>query len=168
RRANRPRRRWKDPRETAHARRAARWTRRGRAMASATRRTVLTGIGVLTPVGLGRAAFWEALRAGRGGVKPISHFDASALPTRIGGEIRDFDAKKFVAKDQRKQLKVMARTIQLAVAAAQIALDDGKVIKEQLDPTRFGVEFGSGLIASELEELAPAAQVSANGQAGNV
>lgn len=137
-------------------------------MTSSARRTVLTGIGALTPIGLDRGSFWESLRAGRGGIKPITRFNASALPCHIAGEITNFDAKKFVAKDQRKQLKVMARSIQLAVAAAQVAMEDGKVNKEQLDPTRFGVEFGAGLIASELEELAPAAQISANGKPGGV
>ena len=62
----------------------------------------------------------------------------------------------------------MARGIQLAVAAAQLALDDGKSTRQQLDPTRFGVEFGAGLIATELDELADAAQVSANCRPGQV
>ena len=62
----------------------------------------------------------------------------------------------------------MARTIQLAVAAAQCALDDSGVDKEKLDPTRFGVEFGAGLIATELEELGDAALASANCQPGSV
>ena len=137
-------------------------------MPSTARRAVITGIGVLSPIGLGRRPFWESLRAGRSGVRPISHFDTSTLSTRIGGQITDFDARKFVAKDQRKQLKVMSRSIQLAVAASQLALDDGGVNPAELDPTRFGVEFGAGLIASELEELGPASQVSANGQAGRV
>lgn len=132
------------------------------------RRAVFTGIGALTPIGLDRASFWTSLREGRSGVKPLTAFNASGLPLRIAGQIDGFDAKKFVDKDQRKQLKVMARTIQLAVAAAQVALNDGQVKKEQLDPTRFGVEFGAGLIASELEELAPAAQISSDGQPGKV
>jgi 3-oxoacyl-[acyl-carrier-protein] synthase II len=137
-------------------------------MASSVRRAVLSGIGVLTPIGLDRGSYWKSLQQGHSGVKPITFFDPSALPIRIGGQIADFDAKKFVAKEHRKRLKDMARSIQLAVAAAQLALDDAKVNKEQLDPTRFGVEFGAGLIASELEELAPAALISANGQPGTV
>src|SRR5262249_30500163 len=64
----------------------------------------------------------------------------------------------------RKSLKVMSRTIQLAVAASQMALLDSAVDKSGLDPTRFGLEFGAGLIASELEELGPPSQVSSNGQ----
>src|SRR5438552_9094225 len=62
----------------------------------------------------------------------------------------------------------MPRSIQLAVAASQLAMDDARIAREQLDPARFGVEFGAGLIASELEELAVAAQLSANCQPGVV
>jgi 3-oxoacyl-[acyl-carrier-protein] synthase II len=137
-------------------------------MAATSRRTVVTGIGVVTPIGLNRTAFWESLHAGRSGVKKIASFDTSGLPVHIGGEIVGFDAKNFVDKKERKSLKVMARTIQLAVAAAQLALDDGRVDKQKLDPTRFGVEFGAGLIASELPEIGVAAQISANCQPGMV
>ncbi|HYT92674.1 MAG TPA: beta-ketoacyl-[acyl-carrier-protein] synthase family protein [Gemmataceae bacterium] len=138
-------------------------------MTSTSRRTVLTGLGVITPVGLDTATFWASLRAGRSGIKPISAFDTSGLPTRIGGEIVGFEAKKYIRdpdpKKQREKgraLRVMARSIQLAVAAAQVALDDAAVEPRNLDPTRFGVEFGSGLLSTELEEIGPAAQVSAN------
>jgi 3-oxoacyl-[acyl-carrier-protein] synthase II len=130
-------------------------------MSSASRRVVFTGMGVMSPIGLTPAAFWDALRQGQSGVHTIQSFDPSTLPTRFAGEIRAFDAKNFIDKKDRKSLRMMARTIQLAVAAAQQALDDSKVDKTQLDPTRFGVIFGAGLIASELEELGPAAQLSA-------
>jgi 3-oxoacyl-[acyl-carrier-protein] synthase II len=137
-------------------------------MAVPTRRAVLTGLGVLTPIGADAASFYASLRAGRGGIRAIQNFDASGLPVRIAGELPDFDARKYVDKKDRKSLRVMARTIQLAVAAAQLALDDGKVDKTKLDPTRFGVEFGAGLIATELEELGDAAKVSVNCQPGVV
>jgi 3-oxoacyl-[acyl-carrier-protein] synthase II len=130
------------------------------------RRVVITGLGILTPIGKDAATYWSGLAAGTSGVRLVQSFDVRALPTRIAGEILDFDAKGYVEKKDRKQLKVMARAIQLAVAASQLALDDGKVDKAKLDPTRFGVEFGSGLIASELVDIAAAAQVSANGQPG--
>jgi 3-oxoacyl-[acyl-carrier-protein] synthase II len=137
-------------------------------MAASPRRAVITGIGLVTPVGTDPAAFWQSLREGRSGIRPITSFDASTLPVRIAGEIPDFDAKAYLVKDQRKSLRIMARTIQLAVAAAQRAIDDSRVDKSKLDPTRFGVEFGAGLIASELPELADAARVSANCQPGVV
>src|SRR5262245_30221986 len=134
---------------------------------SSSRRTVLTGAGVINPLGLNTTSFWEALRAGRSGVKAITAFDASALTTRIATAINGFDARSYFPpgpkqKEGRKALKVMARTIQLAVAAAQLALDDARADTSKLDPTRFGVEFGSGLLATELEDIAPAAQLSAN------
>lgn len=137
-------------------------------MASSTRRAVITGLGVLSPIGLGADAFWQGLQAGRSGITRIAGFDPSPLPTQVAGEIPSFDAKKYLDKEARKSLKVMARTIQLAVCAAQLTLDDSGIDKQKLDPTRFGVEFGAGMLASELEELAPAAMVSANGQPQNV
>jgi 3-oxoacyl-[acyl-carrier-protein] synthase II len=137
-------------------------------MAASSRRAVLTGAGLITPVGQDVGSFWAALREGRSGVRPIRTFDTSGLPVHFAGEIADFDAKNFVDKKDRRSLKVMARTIQLAVAGAQRALDDGKVDKTKLDPTRFGVEFGAGLIASELPELVDAARASANCEPGKV
>jgi 3-oxoacyl-[acyl-carrier-protein] synthase II len=132
------------------------------------RRAVFTGLGVISPVGVTPAAFWQSLLEGQSGIRPISTFDASGLPARIAGEIPDFDARDYVDRKDRRSLKVMARTIQLAVAGAQRALDDGAVDKTKLDPERFGVEFGAGLIASELPELVDAARVSANCQPGVV
>jgi 3-oxoacyl-[acyl-carrier-protein] synthase II len=137
-------------------------------MPATLRRTVISGIGVLSPIGLDPTAYWQSLVEGRGGVRAITGFDASGLPVRIAGELQNFDAKNIVEKNQRKGLRMMARTIQLAVAAAQLALDDGKVDKTALDPERFGVEFGAGLIASELPELADAARASINCQPGTV
>ena len=137
-------------------------------MVSSQRRVVVTGIGIISPIGLDPASCWQSLRQGRSGIKPIQLFNAAALPVRIAGEIVGFDAKKFVDKKDRKSLRVMARSIQLAVAAAQLALNDSKIDKDKLDPTRFGVEFGASLIASELEELGAASQLSANCQPGTV
>jgi 3-oxoacyl-[acyl-carrier-protein] synthase II len=129
---------------------------------------VITGVGVVSPIGQDAAAFWRSLLEGRGGVRPIRTFDASGLPVRIAGEIPDFDPKNFVEKKDRRSLKVMARTIHLAVAGAQRALEDGAVDKAKLVPERFGVEYGAGLIASELPEMADAARLSANCRPGVV
>jgi 3-oxoacyl-[acyl-carrier-protein] synthase II len=130
------------------------------------RRVVITGIGVTTSIGLGAAPFWDSLEQGRSGIKPIAAFDASRLTTRIGGEITEFDAKVYIEKKDRKSLRIMARAIQFAVAAAQLALDDAQVDKDKLDPTRFGVEFGANLMPTDLDELVGAAKVSANGRPG--
>lgn len=136
------------------------------------RRVVLTGLGVLSPIGLNAGSFWDSLCSGRSGVRAIKAFDASGLPARIAGEIPAFDPKEYLDKKRDratiKSLKVMARTIQLAVCAAQLAMNDAGADREKLDSTRFGVEFGAGLIASELDELTPPSLASANCQPGSV
>ncbi len=124
------------------------------------RRVVITGIGVVSSIGIGTGPFWESLSQGRSGIKLVTTFDTSALPTRIGGEVIGFDAKSYVDKKDRKSLRIMARAIQFAIASAQLALDDCKIDKAKLDPTRFGVEFGAGLMPTELEELIGASNVS--------
>jgi 3-oxoacyl-[acyl-carrier-protein] synthase II len=120
------------------------------------RRTVITGIGVLTPLGLGRDAYWDGLRAGHSGVRPIRNFDPTGLPAPFGGEIESFDARNYLDKKERKRLNVMPRGVQLAVAASQLALQDAALEKGRLDPTRFGVIFGSSTIPSEMIDMGPA------------
>lgn len=137
-------------------------------MSQSSRRVVLTGIGIVNPIGIGAPAFWDSLSRGQSGIRPVQCFDTSALPCRFGGEIVGFDAKKFIAKDNRKSLRVMARGIQLAVAAAQLAMDDAKVDKTKLDPARFGVEFGAALLATELNDIAAASKASSNCLPGGV
>jgi 3-oxoacyl-[acyl-carrier-protein] synthase II len=137
-------------------------------MSVSSRRAVITGIGIISPIGLDVASYWRSLLEGRSGIRLIQSFDASGLPVRIAGELSNFNPKDYLEKEQRKSLRVMARTIQLAVAGAQRALDDGKVDKSKLEPTRFGVEFGAGLIATELHDLIEAASISDNCQPGHV
>jgi 3-oxoacyl-[acyl-carrier-protein] synthase II len=137
-------------------------------MPASSRRVVITGIGVLTPVGAGPGAFWGSLLQGCSGVGPIRSFDAGGLPVRIAAEIRDFEPKNYVEKAERKSLRMMARTTQLAVAAARLAMDDAAADAGEIDPTRFGVEFGASLIGSELPELIDAARASTSCQAGAV
>lgn len=137
-------------------------------MAASMRRAVISGIGIISPIGVDVASYWRSLQEGRSGIRSIQSFDASGLPVRIAGEIPQFNARDYLEKENRKSLRVMARTIQLAVAGAQRALDDGKVDKSKLEPTRFGVEFGAGLIATELNDLIEASCLSANCQPGHV
>jgi 3-oxoacyl-[acyl-carrier-protein] synthase II len=131
-------------------------------MAASSRRAVLTGIGVISSIGSSPAAFWGSLVGGRSGIRRIRTIDTSTLPLQIGGEIPDFDAKKYVKKEDRKALKLMARAIQMAVSAAEQALGDCRIDKANLDPTRFGVEFASGMIPTELEDLGDASLASTN------
>src|SRR5437868_3837656 len=98
-------------------------------MAASSRRAVLTGLGVITAIGQDPASYWDSLRTGRGGIRTITSFDPSALPTRFAAEIPDFDPKGYLDRAARKSLRVMARTIQLAVSAAQLALNDSQVDK---------------------------------------
>ena len=135
---------------------------------SSPRRAVITGIGLITPIGLDAASFHQSLREGRGGIHTVRSFDASALPVRFGGEVTGFDARNYLEKKDRKRLNVMVRTIQFAVAASQLALADAAVDNERLDPDRFGVIFGAGTIPGELADLGPAAQASVADAPGRI
>jgi 3-oxoacyl-[acyl-carrier-protein] synthase II len=112
---------------------------------------VITGAGVVSPIGIGVDAFWNSLAAGRSGIRPVDLFDASSLRVRFGGQIPDFDPKQFVRP--RKSLKVMSREIQLGFAAADLAMTDAGITEGSLDPERFGVVFGSDMIYADLEDL---------------
>src|SRR3954451_7157869 len=121
------------------------------------RRVVITGLGVISPLGIGPEPTWDALAHGRGGVATIRAFPTKDLPTEAGGEIPSFDPKALaIAKHKKaltKSLKYMARDIQLAVAAAELAMADAGLSDGGADPTRIGVDLGAGLISTELEEL---------------
>ncbi len=121
---------------------------------TARREVVITGIGVVSPIGIGREAFWSALMAGQSGVGPIRLFDASAFPVQIAAEVRDFDAKLYVRP--RKSLKVMAREIQFGFAAADLAMSDAALEPSRLEPVRTGVVFGAEMIYCDLAEVEPA------------
>jgi len=121
------------------------------------RRTVLTGFGVISPIGTGPAAFWDALLAGTPGVHTISHFDPSALPSRMAGEVRGFSAKSLIDKSYRRNLNAMARTIELGVVGCQLAMQDAGLGKGSVPPERIGIEFSSVMGATDLDDLGPAA-----------
>lgn len=128
------------------------------------RRVVITGLGVVSPIGTGPDAFWSSLAEGRGGVGLIKSFPVDGLPTRAVGEIHGFDARAHALPKTKRALqkshKYMARDIQLAVAAALMAVADAGLADGGVDPTRFGVDLGAGLISTELNELAPAITLS--------
>ncbi|WP_168218836.1 beta-ketoacyl-[acyl-carrier-protein] synthase family protein [Limnoglobus roseus] len=130
-------------------------------MPASPRRAVFTSLGVISPVG-DTPTFWANLLAGTPGVRAVRAFDPSALPCRIAGEtLEPFDAKKYIPssnKDGRKSLKNMAKTVQLGLCGAQLAMDDGGPAKGTIDPFRFGIEFGCVMVASELEDLSAAAK----------
>jgi|FaiFalDrversion2_1042247.scaffolds.fasta_scaffold00897_4 3-oxoacyl-[acyl-carrier-protein] synthase II len=106
------------------------------------RRVVVTGVGVVTPIGIGKDRFWNALMEGRSGVRPIQSFDASRYPTRIAAEVLDFDPLDWM---DRKEAKRNDRFVQFAIAATRMALEDAgfRVTRENAD--RVGVVIGSGI-----------------------
>src|SRR5262249_16984731 len=119
------------------------------------RRVVVTGLGVVSPNGIGKEAFWSACVAGKSGVGPIRSFDASGHPVRIAAEVPDFDIQSFVPPEHRKHLKIMGRASRFGVAASAMALADSGLEREDLDPTRVGVVMGAGLVPIVLPDLAP-------------
>ncbi len=116
------------------------------------RRVVITGLGVVAPNGIGKQAFWEACVAGRSGIRPITRFDASPLPTRIAGEVPDFDAEALgLTVDERDHLD---RNTQFAVAAANLALEDAGLVNALPAPARdqVGVFMGTAMASNEEAE----------------
>ncbi|MBN1557302.1 MAG: beta-ketoacyl-ACP synthase II [Lentisphaerae bacterium] len=106
------------------------------------RRVVITGIGVVTPLGSALPTFWENIRAGRNGIGPIESFDASGMASRIAGEVQGFDVNAFITpKDQRR----MDRFTHYALGAVDMALDDSGLDLEKEDRDRIGVLVGSGI-----------------------
>lgn len=106
------------------------------------RRVVITGLGAISPVGLDVATTMEALYAGRSSAGTVSQFDATALPTRIACEVRDFDPGLYM---ERKDAKRADRFCQFAVAAAREAVTQAQVPGTSVDPNRIGVVLGSGI-----------------------
>ncbi len=118
---------------------------------SSTREVVITGIGVVSPIGIGVDSFWDSLNAGRSGVHHCKLFPVTAAPDAAGGEVSDFteeSARKGLLKDQRRNIKAMCREIQLGVASAALALQHGGVDLTAIDHERLGVEFGANLMLS--------------------
>jgi len=124
-------------------------------MAETNPRVVITGVGVVSPVGIGNESFWRNLAAGKSGIDFIEAFVRSDLPCKFAAEIQDFDAMGYLR--QRKMLKVMSRDIQLGVSSANMAMEDAGLKAGDVNPDRMGVEFGASRISSTPEELAQAA-----------
>ncbi len=114
---------------------------------------VITGVGVVSPIGIGRGPFWSALLRGQSGIERIRRFDSSCLPVPLGAEVKDFDPKAHVRP--RKSLKMMGRDAQLGVAAARQACEDAGIAAGTVDPDRFGVVLGADRICNTLQDSAP-------------
>jgi 3-oxoacyl-[acyl-carrier-protein] synthase II len=107
-----------------------------------TRRVVVTGLGTLSPVGNTADELWSALVQGRSGLGPITKFDTTGYPTRIAGEVRNFDPLNFVDKKDARRLDPY---LQYAIASSALAVQDAALDTGKVDGTRFGVLIGSGI-----------------------
>ncbi|MEO7109065.1 MAG: beta-ketoacyl-ACP synthase II [Polyangiaceae bacterium] len=105
-------------------------------------RVVITGIGLCTPVGIGTDATWRAVLEGQSGIAPITLFDASAYPTTFAGEVKGFDPLNYIPKKKHKE---MCRFSMLAIAAAQLCMQDSAVELTEEDREKCGTFFGVGL-----------------------
>lgn len=114
---------------------------------------VITGLGVVSPLGIGIEPFIESLRAGRSAVEPFSPYAERGMPLHIGSRVHDFDPEKFV---HRKTLKVMSREIQSAYAATDLALKHAGLAKGTVDPDRIGIVLGSEMLYGKIDELVEA------------
>jgi 3-oxoacyl-[acyl-carrier-protein] synthase II len=106
------------------------------------RRVVVTGLGMISPLGVGNEPTWQGLVEGRSGIGPITKFDARDYACRIAGEVRGFDPEKYIEK---KEVKKSDTFIHYAVAAAQMAVDDASFDSSKEDQDRVGVIIGSGI-----------------------
>ncbi len=106
------------------------------------RRVVVTGIGLVSSLGIGTEANWQGLLAGRSGIGPITRFDPTAFSTQIAGEVKDFDPLQFVEKKDVKKMDVF---IQFAIAASQFAVDDAALVVTPETGPRVGVFIASGI-----------------------
>jgi len=106
------------------------------------RRVVITGIGLVTPLGVGTRKNWEALLRGANGIGPVTRFDASRFATRFAGEIKGFDPLPFIEK---KEVRKMDLFIQYAVVAAHLAVEDSGIPPAALEGDQTGVCIGSGI-----------------------
>jgi 3-oxoacyl-[acyl-carrier-protein] synthase II len=106
------------------------------------RRVVVTGIGAVTPIGLSVDEFWNSMMEGKSGVAPISYFDTTEYTSRIAGEVKNFDPHNYMDKKAARRMDIFT---QFAVAATDMALHDARLINGNVDPTRVGVVYGSGI-----------------------
>jgi 3-oxoacyl-[acyl-carrier-protein] synthase II len=113
------------------------------------RRVVVTGVGLLSSVGIGTEATWQGVLAGKSGIGPITAFDAGLFSCRIAGEVQGFDPGRYIEK---KEIKKMGRFIQFAIAAADFAIGSASLIVEPDEAESVGVYIGSGIGGFEVIE----------------
>lgn len=117
-------------------------------------RVVVTGLGAVTPIGVGIDQFWDGLISGKSGIGKVTHFDASEFRSKLAAEVKDFDPSQWIDK---KDARRMDRFTQFAVVASALALEDAKLVEGEYDATRAGVIIGSGIGGSNSIENGTAA-----------
>lgn len=105
-------------------------------------RVVVTGMGIITPVGTGKESFWNAIKQGESGVGQIDYFDPSEFTTQIAAQVKGFKGEDYL---DRKELRRMDRFVQFGVSSAKMAIEDSGLDLEKVDLNRMGVSVGSGI-----------------------
>jgi 3-oxoacyl-[acyl-carrier-protein] synthase II len=113
------------------------------------RRVVVTGVGLLSPLGIGTEDTWQAIRQGRNGISRIEQFDATEFACRIAGEVKNFDPNRYI---ERKEIKKMGRFIQFGIAATEFAVAQSRLRIDAHNAERVGVYIGSGIGGFEVIE----------------
>jgi 3-oxoacyl-[acyl-carrier-protein] synthase II len=134
-------------------------------MSTETKRVVITGAGIFSPIGIGLDAFWKGIAEQKSGLSRCERLEYIAVPGQVVGEVKEFD-EKSVKKDylsaQRKSIKVMCREIELGVASAHLALNESTLDLSSIDHERLGVEFGANQMFSPPPVLSPGALACAD------
>ena len=117
-------------------------------------RVVVTGVGVVSPIGIGNDCFWDSLLHNRTGIDFLQSMPSDGLPSAFGAEVRDFNPVNFLR--DKKFVKVMCRDIQLGVASSNLAVKDANVSSGWINPERLGVVYGAGRMTCHPSELAAA------------
>jgi 3-oxoacyl-[acyl-carrier-protein] synthase II len=120
-------------------------------------RVVVTGVGVVSPIGIGNNDFWDSLVHNRSGINFLQSLPSDGLPSAFGAEVRDFNPADYLR--DKKFVKVMSRAIQLGVSSSNLAVKDSGIQPGMMDPYRFGVVYGAGRMTCHPSELAAAVEV---------
>lgn len=112
-------------------------------------RVVVTGIGVIAPNGSGKSEFWNSLVSGRSGISDITAFDPSNFPTKIAGQVKDFDTDKYIS---RKRAALLSRFAQFSVVASKMAVEDANLTISEYDSGKTGIVIGTAIGGLEVAE----------------
>ncbi|RLB07863.1 MAG: beta-ketoacyl-[acyl-carrier-protein] synthase II [Deltaproteobacteria bacterium] len=113
-------------------------------------RVVITGVGAISPIGIGKEEFWQGCVEGRSGIRPIQGFEVAHLRSRLGGQVSDPDYKKYIKPGN---LRRMDRISRMVVASVKLAMDDAGLVLQEESPDRVGIMIGTGLGSSKTVDL---------------